>query len=133
MEWISLREEIPKPNELVLWYDAMFENIMYFALEDPSSHDGDFTHFMRIEHPEMYKGTAKKKALDFYITTNEFFASVDYPLLRKQYNAVISAKIKKETTAEEDDLLEGLLNFIDEFRDCAKKNHILNDNTVGED
>lgn len=47
MSWIPLRQELPKPNETVFWYDAMFDNIMLFSLPDPTKHDGDFTHFTR--------------------------------------------------------------------------------------
>ncbi len=47
MPWISLKNELPVPNETVFWYDAMFDNIMLFALSKPETHDGDFSHFTR--------------------------------------------------------------------------------------
>lgn len=46
-EWILLTSCLPLPNEMVYWYDAMFDNIMYFSLQRPINHDGDFTHFSR--------------------------------------------------------------------------------------
>lgn len=47
MSWISLKCELPKRDETVFWYDAMFDNIMLFALINPQLHDSDFSHFTR--------------------------------------------------------------------------------------
>lgn len=66
MEWISLSNYLPLPNEPVLWYDAMFDQLMYFALERPQEHDGDFTHFARIERPAEYQEAHKYEPLKFY-------------------------------------------------------------------
>jgi uncharacterized phage-like protein YoqJ len=46
-EWILLKNYLPLPNEMVYWYDAMFDNIMYFKLTHPLSYDSDFSHFSR--------------------------------------------------------------------------------------
>lgn len=76
MEWISLKNYLPMPNESVLWYDAMFDQVSYFGLKYPLTHDGDYTHFMRveghaiglntIERPKEYQETNKDTPLKIY-------------------------------------------------------------------
>ena len=68
MEWISLQNYLPLPNELVLWYDAMFDQIMYFSMKYPLEHDGDFTHFMRINRPQKYQDQHMYKPLKFHVS-----------------------------------------------------------------
>jgi len=65
MNWIPLCKELPMPNEAVFWYDAMFDNMMYFALEDPAIHDPDFSHFARKQRPGEYEATYGSKEISF--------------------------------------------------------------------
>lgn len=71
-EWISLDNYLPLPNELVYWYDAMFDNIMYFSLQYPQTHDGDFSHFSRDKpatRPEEYNLSFGHKQVGWYPET----------------------------------------------------------------
>jgi hypothetical protein len=58
--WIPLKDQLPPPCVKVLWYDAMCDEVMLFALPDPSRYDGDFTHWMpRPSGPKQYARPAK--------------------------------------------------------------------------
>lgn len=43
--WISLEEQIPPKGTIVDWYDAMFDEIHTFAMDEPSNHDGDYVYW----------------------------------------------------------------------------------------
>lgn len=53
--WIDLKHELPPANVKVQWYDATFDNVTIFSLENPAHHDSDFTHWMHIpKRPKKY-------------------------------------------------------------------------------
>lgn len=74
-KWISLKTELPSPGETVFWYDAMFDNIMYFALDEPATHDGDFSHFARqtpMGRPDEIDLSFGHKEVGFYTEKQRF-------------------------------------------------------------
>ena len=52
--WISVNDRLPESEEVVLWYDKMFNNIDMFGLYEPRSHDGDYTHWMPLPQPPSF-------------------------------------------------------------------------------
>lgn len=93
--WVPLTSgEIPLPNQLAWWYDSMFNNIMVFSLQDPSKHDGDFTHWLPLVNP--YNETAGYYNSEFQVNRINTRISHNKNSAKKRLIAVKIAKALPE-------------------------------------
>lgn len=72
MKWIELAKGVyPEPHTEVLWYDAMFDKVSVFALRDPKTHDGDYTHWMpKPASPAKYANRKHPAPVHYYEKRN---------------------------------------------------------------